>query len=87
MVASAAAMSNLLNGLWFDGELYNFHRLFHIDVLILQLRGASFILRLEKVWFYCAMKLKWSWFSFVYMASFLDPRPAVVGDLVQRKLL
>ena len=26
---------------------------------------------------------EWSWFPFVYMASFLDPRPAAVGDLVR----
>ena len=39
-----------------------------------------------KVGFYCVVKLEWSWFPFVYMASFLDPRPAAVGDLVQQKL-
>ena len=48
MVASAAAMLDLFNGLWFDGELYNFQRWFHmIYILIMQLRGASFILRLK----------------------------------------
>ena len=46
MVASVAAMLNLLKGLWFDGELYKFHHWFHmIYTLIMQLRGASFILR------------------------------------------
>ena len=34
--------------LWFDGELYKFHRWFHmIYILIMQLRGASFILRMK----------------------------------------
>ena len=48
MVASVAAMLNLLKGLWFDGELYKFHRWFHIIyILIMQLRGASFILRMK----------------------------------------
>ena len=48
MVASVAAMLNLLKGLWFDGELYKFHRWFHmIYILIMQLRGASFILRMK----------------------------------------
>ena len=41
-------MLNLLKGLWFDGELYKFHRWFHmICILIMQLRGASFILRMK----------------------------------------
>ena len=45
MVASVAAMLNLLKRLWFDGELYKFHHWFHmIYILIVQLRGASFIL-------------------------------------------
>ena len=48
MVALVAAMLNLLKGLWFDGELYKFHRWFHmIYILIMQLRGASFILRMK----------------------------------------
>ena len=48
MVVSVAAMLNLLKGLWFDGELYKFHRWFHmIYILIMQLRGASFILRMK----------------------------------------
>ena len=48
MVASVAAMFNLLKGLWFDGELYKFHHWFHmIYILIMQLRGASFILRMK----------------------------------------
>ena len=48
MVALVAAMLNLLKGLWFAGELYKFHRWFHmIYILIMQLRGASFILRME----------------------------------------
>ena len=42
MVASAAAMLKLVNGLWFDGELYKFHRWFHmIYILIMQLRGRG----------------------------------------------
>ena len=41
-------MLNLLKGLWFDGELYKFHCWFHmIYILIMQLRGASFILRMK----------------------------------------
>ena len=48
MVASVAAMLNLLKGLWFDCELYKFHLWFHmIYILIMQLRGASFILRMK----------------------------------------
>ena len=48
MVASVAAMLNLLKDLWYDGELYKFHRWFHmIYILIMQLRGASFILRMK----------------------------------------
>ena len=48
MVASVAAMLNLLEGLWFDGELYKFHHWFHmIYIVIMQLRGASFILRMK----------------------------------------
>ena len=48
MIASAAAMLNLFNGLWLDGELYNFHRWFDmIYILIMYLRGASFILWLK----------------------------------------
>ena len=48
MVASAAAMLNLFNGLWLNGELYNFHRWFDmIYILIMYLRGASFILWLK----------------------------------------
>ena len=48
MVASVAVMLNLLKGLWFDGELYKFHLWFHmIYILIMQLRGASFILRMK----------------------------------------
>ena len=48
MVVSVAAMFNLLKGLWFDGELYKFHLWFHmIYILIMQLRGASFILRMK----------------------------------------
>ena len=44
MVASVAAMFNLLKGLWFDGELYKFHLWFHmIYILIMQLGGASLI--------------------------------------------
>ena len=44
MVASVAAMLDLLKGLWFDVELYKFHRWFHIIyILIMQLRCASFI--------------------------------------------
>ena len=47
-IASAAAMLNLFNGLWFDSELYNFHRWFDmIYILIMHLRGASFILWLK----------------------------------------
>ena len=50
MVASVAAMLNLLKGLWFDGELYKFHRCFHmIYILIMQLRGAFFILRMKSM--------------------------------------
>ena len=86
MVASVAAMLILLKGLWFDGELYKFRRWFHmIHILIMQLRGASFILRMKsKV--LLRSEFGWSWFPFVYMGSFLDPRPAAVGDLVQQKL-
>ena len=48
MIASAAAMLNLFNGLWLDGELYNLHRWFDmIYILIMHLRGASFILWLK----------------------------------------
>ena len=48
MVALVAAMLHLLKGLWFDGELYKFHRWFHmIYILIMQLKGASFILRMK----------------------------------------
>ena len=48
MITSAAAMLNLFNGLWLDGELYNFHRWFDmIYLLIMHLRGASFILWLK----------------------------------------
>ena len=47
-IASAVAMLNLNNGLWLDGELYNFHRWFDmIYILIMHLRGASFILWLK----------------------------------------
>ena len=46
MVASVAAMLNLLKRLWFDGELYKFHH-YMIYILIMQLRGASFILRMK----------------------------------------
>ena len=49
MIASTAAMLNLFNGLWLDGELYNFHRWFDmIYILIMYLRGASFIFVTEK---------------------------------------
>ena len=49
MVASVAAMLNLLKRLWFDGELYKFHHCIHmIYILIMQLRGASFILRMKR---------------------------------------
>ena len=48
MVASVAAMLNLLKALWFDGELYKLHLWFHMfHILIMQLRGASFILRMK----------------------------------------
>ena len=48
MIASVAAMLNLLKGLRFDGELYKFHRWFHmIYIPIMQLRGASIILRMK----------------------------------------
>ena len=48
MVASVDARLNLLKGLWFDGELYKFHRWFHmIYILIMQLIGASFIMRMK----------------------------------------
>ena len=48
MIPSAAAMLNLFNGLWLDSELYNFHRWFDmIYILIMHLRGASFILWLK----------------------------------------
>ena len=81
-IASAAAMLNLFNGLWLDGELYNFHGWFDmIYILIMHLGCVSFIL-----WLKSKVKLEWSWFPFVYMASFLDPRLAAVGDLVQQKL-
>ena len=41
-------MLNLFNGLWLDGELYNFHRWFDmIYILIMHLRDASFILWLK----------------------------------------
>ena len=44
MVASVAAMLSL----WFDGELYKFRHWFHtIYILIMQLRGASFILQMK----------------------------------------
>ena len=86
MVASVAAMFNLLKGLWFDGELYKFHLWFHmIYIFIMQLKVHLSFCE-WKVGFYCVAKLEWSWFPFVYMASFLDPRPAAVGDLVQQKL-
>ena len=55
MVASVAAMLNLLKGLWFDGELYKFHSWFHmIYILIMQLIGASFILRMKRRVFLCS---------------------------------
>ena len=48
MVASVAAMLDLLKGLWFDVELYKFHRWFHIIyILIMQLICAPFILRMK----------------------------------------
>ena len=84
MVASVPAMLNLLKGLWFDGELYKFHCQFHmIYILIMQLRGASFILWMKSKVLLCS---EWSWFPFVYMGSFLYSMPAAVGDLVQQKL-
>ena len=51
-IASAAAMLNLFNGLWLDGELitelYNFHRWFDmIYILIMHLGCVSFILWLK----------------------------------------
>ena len=83
MVASVAVMFNLLKGLWFDGELYKFHLWFHmIYILIMQLRGASFILRMKSRVLLCSEV----GMIMVYMASFLEPRPAAVGDLVQQKL-
>ena len=38
-----------------------------------------------KVGFYWAVKLEWSQLPIVYMRSFLVPRPAAVGDVVQQK--
>ena len=47
-IASAAAMLNLFNGLWLDGELYNFHRWFDmIYILIMHLGCVFFILWLK----------------------------------------
>ena len=47
-IVSAAAMLNLFNGLWLDGELYNFHRWFDmIYILIMHLGCVSFILWLK----------------------------------------
>ena len=86
--ASVAAIWNLLKRLWFDGELYKFHHWFHmIYILIMQLRGASFILRMKsRVLLHSELGMIMVSMHFVYMASFLDPRPAAVGDLVQQKL-
>ena len=50
MVALVAAMLNLPKDLWFGGELDKFRRWFHmIYILIMQLRCASFILRMKSM--------------------------------------
>ena len=90
-IASAAAILNLFNGLWLDGELYNFHRWFDmIYILIMHLRGASFILWLKSGVLLRSevgmIMVSICLHGVISRASFLDPRLAAVGDLVQQKL-
>ena len=65
-------------GLCFDGESYKFHCWFHmIYIIIMQFRGASFILLIGRD--YCVVGM--IMVTLVYMVSFLDPMPAGVGNL------
>ena len=86
-IASAAAMLNLFNGLWLDdGESYNLHRWFDmIYILIMHLRGASFILWLKNR-VLLRSEVGMIMVSICLHGVILDPRLAAVGDLVQQKL-